>query len=125
MRLLVSSHILKITRLIEFINIISRHVHHSAVHCKKSFPLAPVCVITPRNHNSHRILLDPPRATARIYLVSLQDWKFLVRAAVWEIKTLVVVVGMRISIATDSLAGLKVITALLDRGVDIRLVIAG
>lgn len=66
-----------------------------------------------------------PRATARIYLVSLQDWKFLVRAAVWEIKTLVVVVGMRISIATDSLAGLKVITALLDRGVDIRLVIAG
>ena len=66
-----------------------------------------------------------PWATARIYLVSLQDWKFLVRAAVWEIKPLVVVVGMRISIATDSLAGLIVITALLDRGVDIRLVIAG
>lgn len=65
------------------------------------------------------------RTSARVYLVGAQDRKLLIRLRVREAEAFVVVVRVRVFIATDRLALPVVAAALVHGSINVRLPVAG
>lgn len=82
-----------------------------------------------RDHTSQRAVgveddAVRPGAAARVDLVRAQDGELLVGAGDVEVDVLVVVLRVRVVVAADLRAGLVVLVALGDGGVDVRLPVA-